>query len=531
MFIIPIGTKSTLALKPKLTIGLIAVNILVSIITIPLMMQSQSDLFKVQRERFARQLELYLREKSPASIFGNSFQGSVSGAIGEIEKAKDYQSLRIALLAALSTSGVSPQAFEDYEKTLRGRTESAFMSIGGAMALFEEWKTLVAREERIVQGSVFNTLGLIPSKMSRVHTFLTHIFLHAGIWHLLGNMLFLWVVGCLLEDSWGRVPFLVFYLFGGVIAGLAHSFQDTSSTMPLVGASGAIAAAMGAFTIRHFFTKIKLWYFFLLIFRPFWGTFYVPAFVFLPLWFIEQVGFHYVSSYVGASNVAYMAHIGGFAAGLFVALAVRATGFEERFLAPRVRRKQVEAGVSRDPRFDRACEMLQSGRIESAKTAFNQLLRENPENVDLMQDVALLYREKGLTADYQGLVDKSLKVMLPKGRLEDASRLVLEIVSARDTVTLNPQYLMRVAKWLGDREHYGEAHDVYRAIISSTSSPGASTKARIALARLLSDRMNNAPEALRVLADARNVSLDAEWAAAVAELEEEIKGSEVVLQP
>jgi len=484
----------------------------------------------VQRQRFARQLELYLMEKSPTDFIGGPSHVSISGAINEVKNAQDSRSFQMALFNALSLTGVSPQEFQDYEKTLRGRTESHFLNVGGAIDLFGEWKTLIGREEKIVQGSVLNTFGLIPSKMDRVYTFITHMFLHGGIWHLLGNMLFLWVVGCLLEDSWGRIPFLVFYLAGGVIGGLAHSFQDTSSTLPLVGASGAIAAAMGAFTIRHFFTKIKLWYFFLLFIRPIWGTFYIPAFVFLPLWFIEQVGFHYVSSYVGGSDVAYMAHIAGFAAGLLVALTVRATGFEERFLAPRVRRKQVEAGVLRDPRFNKACEMLDSGRIEGAKAAFNQLFKERPEDVDLIEDAALLYREKGLMADYGALVDRALKLMLLKGRLEDASILALEFVGAKSTVAVNPQYLMRVAKWLAEQERYGDAHDIYRATISSNSSPAVATKARIALARLLGEKMNSAGEALRVLEDARGTSPDGEWAAAIAQLEEEIKGSLVSSQ-
>jgi len=525
MFIIPIGTKSTMALKPKLTIALIAANILVSIITIPLMLQTESDLFKVQRVRLARQIELYVKEKPAATILGAPSQSAVNGAVGQIEEAKDFRSFQMALYTTLCALGISPQEYQSYEKTLRVRNESFYRATGGeAEELFGEWKRLVAKEAKITDGSVLNRFGLIASRMDRLHTFFTHMFLHAGIWHLLGNMLFLWVVGGLLEDTWGRLPFFIFYVMGGIIAGLAHSLQDTSSTMPLVGASGAIAAAMGAFTVRHFFTKIKLWYFFMFFIRPYWGTFYVPAFVFLPLWFIEQVGFHYISTYVGATGVAYMAHIAGFATGLFVALAIKATGFETRFLAPRVEKTQVEAGVLRDPRFNRACEELDAGRVDSARSAFEALIAERPDDVELIQDVAMLYREKGLAAEQAALADRALKLLIIKGKLEEASRLALEAAGVRNGTPLNCQSMMRVAKWLGEQGRHGEAHDVYRSIIADNPPAAISAKARIALARLLSEKMNGAVQALRLLEEAHRVQLDPEWESAISALETEIKG-------
>jgi len=523
MFIIPIGTKSTLALKPKLTIALIAANVLIGVVTMPLMMQTRNDLFTVQRVRLARELELYLKDRPQSSYFGSLSPSGVREAISDIENAPDEGNLNLALSRALSATGVSPQELQDYEQRLEGRSERAFERIDGASALFVDWQGLSAREKKITEGSVFNTLGLVPSKMGRVHTFITHLFLHAGIWHLLGNMLFLWVVGCLLEDTWGRVPFLLFYLAGGVIAGLAHSFQDTSSTLPLVGASGAIAAAMGAFTIRHFYTKIKLWYFFLVFIRPVWGTFYLPAFVFLPLWFAEQVGLHYISGFVGSSGVAYTAHIGGFAAGVAFALVARATGFESRFLAPRVAKTQIEAGVLRDPMFDRACSMLETGRVEGAKAAFSGLIAKSPENIDMIQDIALLYREKGLVADYGALLDRTLKLMLQKGRTEEAARLLLESIGAKEPITFNPQSLMRVAKFLSETGRNGEAHDVYRAIIAAKPSPAVSAKAHIALAKLLAEKMESSLEAMRVVEDARSLPLDDEWREALTRTEAEIQ--------
>jgi membrane associated rhomboid family serine protease len=523
MFIIPIGTKSSLALTPKLTIGLIAANVLVAIITVPLMIQTESDLFRVQRVRFARQIELYLDEHpakvTPASILGKSLGQSLQ----DLESAKDFQSFQAALSNALAMSGVTAEAFQNYERILRSRGEDYYLGSKNDAA-FSEWRLLRTREETIVARSVLHRFGLVPSNMSRIHTFFTHQFIHAGIWHLLGNMLFLWVVGCLLEDSWGRLPFLVSFLAGGAVAGLIHCYQDTSSTMPLVGASGAIAAAMGAFTIRHFWTKIKFFYFFLLLIRPYAGTFYLPAFVFLPFWFAQQVALHYLDGHLGGvSNVAYMAHIAGFTFGILTALAMRLAGFEERFLTPSVQKTQVAAGVMKDPRFNRACELLTGGNVESARLLFNKLLADRPDDLDLMQDIAMFYREKALTTDYAALIEKALKLMILKDRMEDASRLALDMLRAPESTALNGQYLTRVAKWLAGQERYGDAHDIYRSIITSAQPLNIRSKAYVALATLLVDKMGNTKDALTLLEDARSEALGEEWLDTIVRLEQEIK--------
>ena len=156
----------------------------------------------------------------------------------------------------------------------------------------------------------------------------TGTFLHGGWLHLLGNMLFLWIFGNNIEDRLGRVAFLLFYLAGGVVAGLAQVWIDPASTVPLVGASGSIAAALGAYLVLYPGARITS-----LIFL---GFFYqlaqVPAVVVLGFWFLLQLVDGVAS--LGASNaqggVAFFAHVGGFAAGMVVAVVVRATGFDRR---------------------------------------------------------------------------------------------------------------------------------------------------------------------------------------------------------
>ncbi len=142
---------------------------------------------------------------------------------------------------------------------------------------------------------------------------LLSLFLHAGLLHLAGNALFLWVFGNNIEDRLGHVPFLAFYLLGGIAATGTHIAVQPSSTVPVVGASGAIAAVMGAYLVA--FPRAPVRTLFAL------GIFFfvqdVPAAVLLAFWFISQF-------FVGAdSSVAWAAHVGGFVFGALVALPIR----------------------------------------------------------------------------------------------------------------------------------------------------------------------------------------------------------------
>jgi membrane associated rhomboid family serine protease len=147
-------------------------------------------------------------------------------------------------------------------------------------------------------------------------TLLSSMFLHGGWLHLLGNMLFLWICGDQIEDRLGRLRFLVFYLLGGLVAGLCHvltSMSGLAAQLPCIGASGAVAAVLGAYFLRYPFNHIKV--FALLIIIPLFFT--VPALVVLGLWLVKEIA----SAYYGTGgNVAVMAHIGGFIAGIVLAI-------------------------------------------------------------------------------------------------------------------------------------------------------------------------------------------------------------------
>jgi membrane associated rhomboid family serine protease len=149
----------------------------------------------------------------------------------------------------------------------------------------------------------------------------TSMFLHGGWLHLIGNMLYLWIFGNNIEDRFGRLGFLIFYLAGGVAAVVAQVAVDPTSPIPLVGASGAIAATLGAYLVL--FPRARV------LALVFLGFFYqlleIPAVIVLGFWFVLQLvdGIASLGLAGAEGGVAFFAHIGGFVAGVAIGLLVR----------------------------------------------------------------------------------------------------------------------------------------------------------------------------------------------------------------
>jgi len=144
----------------------------------------------------------------------------------------------------------------------------------------------------------------------------TSMFLHGGWGHLIGNLMFFWVFGNNVEDSMGRIRFLLFYLICGLAAALAHILVQPASPLPTVGASGAISGVLGAYLVLYPRIRINM----LFIFVIFWKVIAIPAWVVLIFWFAWQV-FAGIPELTAvrpdvSSGVAVWAHIGGFVAGV-----------------------------------------------------------------------------------------------------------------------------------------------------------------------------------------------------------------------
>jgi membrane associated rhomboid family serine protease len=151
-------------------------------------------------------------------------------------------------------------------------------------------------------------------------TIFTSMFMHAGWLHLGGNMLYLWIFGDNVEDSFGHIKFLIFYLVCGIAATVAQLVFSTSSNVPNLGASGAIAGVLAAYIVLFPRGQVKV-----LMGR---GLIPMPALVVIGIWIVLQLvsGIGSISTSAETGGVAYMAHIGGFVAGIVLTLVLRATG-------------------------------------------------------------------------------------------------------------------------------------------------------------------------------------------------------------
>jgi membrane associated rhomboid family serine protease len=160
--------------------------------------------------------------------------------------------------------------------------------------------------------------ALVPSEVLRgldVHTVLTSMFLHGGWMHLIGNMLFLWIFGDNMEDLLGHLGFLAFYVVSGLAAAAGQILAGPGSSIPMVGASGAIAGVMGGYLL--FFPKARIDVLVIIFFLI--KIFTVPAWLMLGLWFGLQL-VNGLSMDITNGGVAYWAHAGGFAAGALLVL-------------------------------------------------------------------------------------------------------------------------------------------------------------------------------------------------------------------
>lgn len=227
-------------------------------------------------------------------------------------------------------------------------------------------------------------LAYVPAQANFL-SLLTYMFVHADLWHLVGNMWFLFLCGLSLEDRWGRLPFAIFYLVAGVVAAGVHHLVTADPSAALVGASGAVAGAMGAFLVLFATTKIRFLAFFTL--RPI--TFSAPAYVMLPLWALVEVLYGLVSNALGGT--AHSAHLGGFVFGVVVAGLFRVLGLDHR-LDDAVERTVV---LGDDPRIDAARMLVGRGDAVQAIALLEGLAKEKPES----KHVLAALREARASAD------------------------------------------------------------------------------------------------------------------------------------
>jgi len=234
----------------------------------------------------------------------------------ELEQVAEWTLRQAGARAPALAARISTPALAFLEHDDRWREE-----VAGA-DLRERLESVLADARELRSAHPFHRWGFVPAHIT-LPRLIAHQFLHAGLLHLGFNMLFLWTVGGLLERTLGPARFLALYLLGGGAAALVHAALNRASTEPAVGASGAVAAAMGAFAVLHARERMRMALIAAPLLLP--RVYFVswPAWVFLGLWLLEQIFFASFGS--TALGVAFGAHLGGFAFGALAAVALRQT--------------------------------------------------------------------------------------------------------------------------------------------------------------------------------------------------------------
>jgi membrane associated rhomboid family serine protease len=278
LFLLPLGPGDTAPRLPRLTLAIVALNLLAFLGTLPFDTEAVANQ-EIELERMAEWSLRLAGQTTPA-------------------------------LAAR----VSRPALRFLEEDTAWRDELAGTAQGERLSVYvEDYRALKAAHP-------FFRFGFVPADITLLRL-VAHQFLHAGWLHLGFNMLFLWTVGALLEATLGAAVFGPLYLAGGVAAALTHAALVPQSVEPAVGASGAVAAAMGLFAVLHGREPVRLALVAapLLVPRIYFVTW--PAAVFLGLWLLEQVFFF--SFGATTLGVAFAAHLGGFAFGALAGGALR----------------------------------------------------------------------------------------------------------------------------------------------------------------------------------------------------------------
>ena len=202
----------------------------------------------------------------------------------------------------------------DDNQRLHGRPYVTYLLIAiNAIIFLAEVIVTANFSDRAATNALLQTYGAIPNKVlgGDIFSVISSMFLHGGIAHLIGNMLFLFVFGDNIEDKFGRIKYVLIYIAWGIAAAYAHSFYAVSTgggEIPAIGASGAVSGVLGAYLVL--FPRAKI---FTIIAAFFITTVRIPAIAYIPFWFVMQVILGLLNTLGG---VAYFAHIGGFLAGV-----------------------------------------------------------------------------------------------------------------------------------------------------------------------------------------------------------------------
>jgi len=447
--IFPVGTnETTFRRAPWVTISLAVVCTAVFTAVFPRMQESQVRLMMAAEEVAAHFLRHPYLELDPRAV------RLMAGRYLSQEETKRLQELGATAVAPPSQAGL-----DDAQRKLE-QLEERFLN---------EYESMPGR-----------VWGLIPVSAS-LHGWLTHMFMHGSWDHLIGNLVVLLLAGVCLEERFGRLTFSLLYGVGGLAGAALFAFRYPSANLPLIGASGAISAVVGAFAVRFWSSRVYFFYWFWLVIH---GTFWLPAWVVTLSWVGNELLMAYVIDAVApeatGGSVAHWAHLGGFAFGAAAALLMKVS---------RVETKVIERAIDSTVEQYNNTLLCQAVERQSADpdAAFDLLKRELPKQ-DYNRDAIVIFWDLGLelgrTPETAPQVMRLVREDVKKGELESAAEFLLDLAAQAPDARVEPPTLVRMGLELAEQNKQRYARDVLRVLLERTD-PGTSLPYPMRLARTL----------------------------------------------
>jgi membrane associated rhomboid family serine protease len=469
--LVPIKHENMAARRwPVITLALIAINVAVFLFTVFAMDEQSPQLGKVKSHILilaALHPELKMQSESQRLVDG--FKQS------NPEEWKEVQNPDRDVI----------NAYDAKIKTTEDATK-----------LQDEMDSLNAQLVKLSSTSITEQYAFVPAHPNPI-SYVTANFLHGGWMHLIGNMWFLWLAGFVLEDAWGRWLYSAFYLIAGAAALQFHAWSNPGSIIPTLGASGAVAALMGAFLVR--FPKMKIdmawvWYFsfFRWIrtgnpFRTF--RFKASAYWLLPLWLAVEI--FYGSLFGSVSSVAHWAHVGGFVFGALAALAIQHSGLEQKA------NQAIEEKIAwtNDPELEQAGEMVEQGQLDEARSLLMNYVAVKPDSLDAWTHLRQIYSRQNDTKNYLEATVKTCALHLKAHEVEAAFQDFAEFIDGGGGKMPASTWL-ELCKGAEELQEFDRAFAEYLQLAQAYPAERQALTAQLSAARLCLKRLNRPQDAL-----------------------------------
>jgi membrane associated rhomboid family serine protease len=364
--------------------------------------------------------------------------------------------------------------------------------------LQDEMDSLNAQLVSSSKGAALDDYVFVPAHRTAI-SYLTANFLHGGWMHLIGNMWFLWLAGFVLEDVWGRWLYSVFYLIAGAAALQFYAWTNPGSVIATLGASGAVAALMGAFLVRFPKMKIEMawiWWIsiakFLRTGNPFrMSRFQASAYWLLPLWLGTEI--LYGALLGSTSGVAHWAHVGGFLFGALAALAIQHSGLEHKA------NKAIEDKLAwtNDAELEQAGGMMEDGQLGEALILLTNYVATKPNSLDAWNLLRQIHTRQNNTKDYLDATVNTCALHLRAHAVEAAFQDYAEFIEAGGSKMPSATWL-ELCKGAEELHEYDRALAEYEQLAQAYPGERQALTAQLSAARLCLKRLNRPQDALAI---------------------------------